>query len=1045
MRVIIVSRLEKKMDTFLKLLVFLYLAGGSSADCTTSNDGSCTWIDANACNSPKFYCGEEAECLVVTKSLNSSYWLESSSASNQQFECRCPVGATTNCKNPALKCTSHRPTDSFVKISVDNMPTNSSMSVVYAEMWRCPIGDNSAIQCPSGKMRIGNELGCNSAAQMLPNVFALVRFWCQFKINACEFDSSLILSHVGQSLAQPETLPGNYVFESSVVTDQQKTFQCPAQSVMDSGTCYRMTPMNLEWKAARSHCLQLGGDLAHFTNYADFASILRRLDNTIPTNLTSLTAIPTWFKFFTWTGEQRTPQHFLQYTDGFQCDVYNLQRDVGANPHSRCKFGARLKKIRGLCVLPPILPSENFNYEKLSCPVKCDVSGYTGYCWEAEADTKVSASCPNGLSGFATWTCGIDGKWTTPSPDQSNCTNPIVEDSINQANKNITNGGNPSESLNGISTVLKENEMATANIVQLDMTVRLAIEKQTELLSASTDVNSKDASSKNFTNSIVDVNNELLTNDLAFWGLDPISRSEAIDQVQKNIDDTLFLLADNLLDQLYKQVYPNIAVQVERKINADYKNQTYTYVTGDKDQLILPAGFPYAVDDTETRLSFATYNAFQNLLYGDTLVQLSAENETTFEPIGQVVVSKVLGATLGQPNGSIHFVDGKVEILLSTLNLDRYEVNKTTATCVFWDTLTQEWSSDGCEVVETNDKSSTRCRCNHLTNFAVLMDINGVFKEKTTSPLDYITVIGESISIACLTLAIVIFYWVRTLRRDFRFVIHRNLCANLLIAEILLLVGMDATTNSDLCLSIAVFIHFFFLCAFSWMFVEGLYLYFLITKVFDGSGLKQWQYYVIGYGLPTLVVAITLGATNTNAYSTSPYCWLSYENGAIWAFAGPVAAIIFINLVFLTVAISVSFKSRRNAAEKKEKKNNFRWIYGTISLTFILGITWVFGFLFFGQGSLIFAYIFTILNSLQGLFIFITFCVINKKVRKDLRRQFITSQRIQRVALYFNVELSDLHTIPSQNKSGTYDVHQRVTNSSSNNHSQVSVLSNRLY
>lgn len=66
------------------------------------------------------------------------------------------------------------------------------------------------------------------------------------------------------------------------------------------------------------------------------------------------------------------------------------------------------------------------------------------------------------------------------------------------------------------------------------------------------------------------------------------------------------------------------------------------------------------------------------------------------------MVSKVLGATLGQPNGSIHFVDGKVEILLSTLNLDRYEVNKTTATCVFWDTLTQEWSSDGCEVVETN-------------------------------------------------------------------------------------------------------------------------------------------------------------------------------------------------------------------------------------------------------------------------------------------------------------------------------------------------------
>ena len=131
------------MDTFLKLLVFLFLMGKfylflylfftlvyahrlgwfftcyfcskntfslcanlkgvgcqvRAADCTTSNVGSCTWAEETACNSPTIYCGDEAECLVVTKSLNSSYWLESSS-SNQQFQCRCPVGATANCRNP---------------------------------------------------------------------------------------------------------------------------------------------------------------------------------------------------------------------------------------------------------------------------------------------------------------------------------------------------------------------------------------------------------------------------------------------------------------------------------------------------------------------------------------------------------------------------------------------------------------------------------------------------------------------------------------------------------------------------------------------------------------------------------------------------------------------------------------------------------------------------------------------------------------------------------------------------------------------------------
>ena len=37
-------------------------------------------------------------------------------------------------------------------------------------------------------------------------------------------------------------------------------------------------------------------------------------------------------------------------------------------------------------------------------------------------------------------------------------------------------------------------------------------------------------------------------------------------------------------------------------------------------------------------------------------------------------------------------------------------------------------------------------------------------------------------------------------------------------------------------------------------------------KVFEGKVLKRWQYYFIGYGVPVLVVAITLGATKTEAY-----------------------------------------------------------------------------------------------------------------------------------------------------------------------------------
>ena len=46
----------------------------------------------------------------------------------------------------------------------------------------------------------------------------------------------------------------------------------------------------------------------------------------------------------------------------------------------------------------------------------------------------------------------------------------------------------------------------------------------------------------------------------------------------------------------------------------------------------------------------------------------------------------------------------------------------------------------------------------------------------------------------------------------------------------------------------------------------------------------------------------------------------------------------------------------------------------------LLGITWLFGLLSFNSDIIIFKYIFTIFNSLQGLMIFIFHCVLNKQV-----------------------------------------------------------------
>lgn len=53
-------------------------------------------------------------------------------------------------------------------------------------------------------------------------------------------------------------------------------------------------------------------------------------------------------------------------------------------------------------------------------------------------------------------------------------------------------------------------------------------------------------------------------------------------------------------------------------------------------------------------------------------------------------------------------------------------------------------------------------------------------------------------------------------------------------------------------------------------------------------------------------------------------------------------------------------------------------------LVVLLGLTWVFGFLYVSADGIIMAYIFTILNSLQGVFIFIFHCIGNEKVMGEL-------------------------------------------------------------
>ncbi|XP_046901276.1 adhesion G protein-coupled receptor L3, partial [Hypomesus transpacificus] len=113
-------------------------------------------------------------------------------------------------------------------------------------------------------------------------------------------------------------------------------------------------------------------------------------------------------------------------------------------------------------------------------------------------------------------------------------------------------------------------------------------------------------------------------------------------------------------------------------------------------------------------------------------------------------------------------------------------------------------------------------------------------------------------------------------------------------------------------------------------------------------------------------------------------CWLRLDTYFIWSFIGPATLIIMLNVIFLGIALYKMFHHTAILKPDSGCLDNIKsWVIGAIALLCLLGLTWAFGLMYINESTVIMAYLFTIFNSLQGMFIFIFHCILQKKVRKE--------------------------------------------------------------
>nr|XP_020835588.1 adhesion G protein-coupled receptor E3-like isoform X3 [Phascolarctos cinereus] len=254
--------------------------------------------------------------------------------------------------------------------------------------------------------------------------------------------------------------------------------------------------------------------------------------------------------------------------------------------------------------------------------------------------------------------------------------------------------------------------------------------------------------------------------------------------------------------------------------------------------------------------------------------------------------------------------------------------------CVYWKSTHEgaSWSTEGCYLLKTND-THTSCNCSHLSTFALLM----------------------------------------------------------------------AFTGQVLCSVIAVGLHYLYLAAFTWMFLEGLHLFLTVRnlKVANYTSASQFKkrfMYLFGYGIPAVIVAVSAG-TDPQGYGTVKHCWLTLKRGFIWSFVGPVIAIILFNFVFYLIILWI-LRERLSSLNKDVStiQNTRTLTFKALAQFFILGCSWSLSFLLTDSipepAWSVIAYTFTIINSLQGVYIFLIYCVFNRQVQEEYKKWFKGMQKI---------------------------------------------------
>ncbi|KAM8888462.1 adhesion G protein-coupled receptor G3-like [Synchiropus picturatus] len=328
-------------------------------------------------------------------------------------------------------------------------------------------------------------------------------------------------------------------------------------------------------------------------------------------------------------------------------------------------------------------------------------------------------------------------------------------------------------------------------------------------------------------------------------------------------------------------------------------------------------------------------------------------------------------------------------------------------TCVYWIETADgegEWNTNGCNTSDTG--SEFICSCNHLSFFAVLVNPVISVSKKDAVNLSYITCVGSSLSVVFTIATLVIYACLQKRRPEKAIGIHMNLTVSLLILHLSFLLSSFWVWQDEdgwLCRTIGLVLHWSLMATITWSALEGFHLYLLLVRVFNIYVRKYLlKLSLVGWGFSTLIVVVcgSVGVygryvlpykDSNNQNSSTKICMMSskFPHSSLVIYITAVVypcLVILCNSCMLGVVCYKMFGQRRSPSIWKEgnQENWKRLLKGcatVLGLSCVVGLPWGLTTVTFISTAGI--YVFTILNSLQGVFVFLWCVAMTRKASTD--------------------------------------------------------------